>query len=173
MKSGLEYVICQLGRFAIFFPGAHNLLLPLLRVCSTAGSLVLQQEATPLSFVLIGPRHPNYIFHQHPKSAKTETSPSGNPPKNWNTRHTLCSPPSLPRMKLCFGHFLLIELSLERCRALGCKTMPVPSALQVRRDKTSHLDSPPKCWIFGWTFLSSPFTPHGKESMGQGPSWAS
>ena len=41
-------------RVADSFSGAHDL--PLVSVCSTAGSLVLQQQVTPLSFFLISPQ---------------------------------------------------------------------------------------------------------------------
>ena len=84
-------------RVADSFSGAHDL--PLVSVCSTAGSLVLQQQVTPLSFFLIGPQASKVyqLPHQHPKSGETQASLLCGHSESWDTRHPLFS--SLPRMK--------------------------------------------------------------------------
>ena len=68
-------------------------------VCSTAGSLVLQQLVTPLSFFLIGPQASKVyqLPHQHPKSGETQTGLLCGHAEIWDTRHPFFS--SLPRMK--------------------------------------------------------------------------
>ena len=68
-------------------------------VCSTAGSLVLQEQVTPLSFFLIGPQATKVyqLPHQHPKSGETQASLLCSHSESWDTRHPLFS--SLPRMK--------------------------------------------------------------------------
>ena len=69
--------------FCWCFSGAHSLLLPLVSVGSTAGSLVVPQQAFLLSFVLSGHRHPKCASsHQCPESGEAHISPSGSPPKS-------------------------------------------------------------------------------------------
>lgn len=62
-----NFTIRSAGAFCLY-PGAHNLFSPLLSICDIAGSLVLRQEASWLSFVLGSLQAPKVCRFSHSSS---------------------------------------------------------------------------------------------------------
>lgn len=89
--SELVSVIYLFERLLVSFLGAYNLLLSLVSVCGSEGSLVLQR-ATELLFVLHNPKaFKVFQFHQHSKPAETETQFCKKPLEKLNFGHTFQS----------------------------------------------------------------------------------
>lgn len=125
--SGLAYEICQLERAAKFF-FRRAWCLPLVSVYSTAGSLVLQQQVTPRSFFLIGPRASKCISFPISTPSQAKHKPvSCAAIQKAGTPDTHSSPPSQ-------------EWSLQGAPGPDCRAtpvsagslVPVPSTLRVR-----------------------------------------
>lgn len=78
-------------------------------ICSTAGSLGVQQTPNSLLFSA-PPRHLVYVVScQCSETGETETSPFSSAPKSWNIGHTpdSCLPP-LSERPLCYIGFCLL-----------------------------------------------------------------
>lgn len=126
--SGLAYEICQLER-AAKFSFRRAWCLPLVSVCSTAGSLVLQQQVTPRSFFLIGPRASKCISFPISTPSQAKHKPvSCAAIQKAGTPDTHSSPPSQ-------------EWSLQGAPGPDCRATPV-SAGSLVPSHASSINTP-------------------------------
>lgn len=153
--SGLAYEICQLER-AAKFSFRRTWCLPLVSVCSTAGSLVLQQQVTPRSFFLIGPRASKYISFPISTPSQAKHKPvSCAAIQTAGTPDTHSS--SLPRMKPPGGTWAWLQSHTSLCRFSGAKPCQFHQHSESGESNQS-LGHPSESWNFRWTF-HSPLSP--------------
>lgn len=128
--SGFVSVIFLFERLLVSFPEAYNLLLALVSVHGSEGSLMLQ-GTSELTFVLCNPQVSRIRqLHQHSESGETETSSPGSLMKSWTVGHTTQSSLALLRQKPHTGLFPLVPLifagfCLKWLEILWCCNKPV------------------------------------------------
>lgn len=108
--SGFVSVISLFERLLISFPEVYNLLLALVSVHGSEGSLMLQ-GTSELTFVLYNPQASRVCqLHQHSEASETETSFPGSLMKSWTVGHTTQSSLAPLRQKPHTGLFPPIPL---------------------------------------------------------------